>query len=71
MMLDSRRSELRLSLRDSFIESFSSIELPSNQRKTKTNHKEMALDSAIEKRFLTIDMEFSKPERLIRTMFDE
>jgi len=71
MMLDSRRSELRLSLRDSFIESFSSIELPGNQRKTTTNHKEMALDSAIEKRFLTIDMEFSKPERMIRTMFDE
>ena len=70
-MLNSRRSDLRLSLRDSFIESFSAIDPVGDQRKSTTKDKEKSLDSAMENSFLTIDMEFSKPDRLIPTMFDE
>lgn len=71
VMLNSRRSDLRLSLRDSFIESFSAIDPVGDQRKSTTNDKEKSLDSTMENSFLTIDMEFSKPDRLIPTMFDE
>ena len=71
VMLNSRRSDLRLSLRDSFIESFSAIDPVGDQRKSTTKDKEKSLDSAMENSFLTIDMEFSKPDRLIPTMFDE